>query len=250
MYVNVQAIVLSARKSGENDRRLSLYTRELGRLSALAVGVGRPKSKLAPAVEPSVEANYRLWMAPEGGFARITGGGISASFPGLRGDWSRMNTALFFCEWTEKLTAVQQPHPEKFDLLRAALSALEKGDDPFLRAAFLAQFLERAGYSLGQDIFGPVRPEDKVFISALRAYDFLSSPNEFFQGASGLTPAAPDAAAPDSVSLKSFSAENFAEASSVLEEKMLKFVSPLLDGPLKTQVHRRSLENYLAGAKR
>lgn len=217
MYVNVQAIVLSARKVNEFDRRLSLFTLEKGRLAVLAVGAGRPQSKLAFAVEPCVETKFRLWMAADSAFARIAGGAIAASFPALKSSWARMNTALFFCEWTERLTALGQPNPEKYDLLRGALEALETQEEAVVRAAFMAQFLERAGYAMNADVFGPLKPGDADVVSTLGGYDFQTAP-----------------VFPPAVSLPRF------------EEKMLKFVAPLLDGPLKTHAHRRSLEEYSA----
>ncbi len=222
MYLNVKAIVLSGRRVNEFDRRLSLFTYEKGRLLVLAVGVGRPRSKLAFAVEPGVEAKFRLWTASgsDSAFARIAGGAIAASFPALKASWARMNSALFLCEWTERLTALGQPHPEKYDLLRRALSALETQEEETVRAAFMLQFLARAGYALNEEMLGPLRGETGEAVEILRDYDFT---------------------APASVPCP-------ADRIVFFQEKMLRFVAPLMDGPLRTLAHRRSLENYLEGA--
>ncbi|MGQ0644696.1 MAG: DNA repair protein RecO [Elusimicrobiota bacterium] len=221
MYFNVHAIVLSSRKSGESERRLFLYTRELGRLPALLAGAGKPSSRMAPAAEPAVESRFRLWMRPGAASARVTGGSVSSGFPALRASWTRMSAALFLCEWTEKLTAAQQPHPEKYDLLRSALAALETGDEALVRSAFLLQFLERAGYACGADVLGPAEERWRPLVDALRAYDFSPAP-----APAGLRETAP-----------------------ALEAQILRFVSPLLHGPLKSVAHRRALEDYLKGAE-
>src|SRR5688500_17089563 len=116
MYFNVQAIVLRAEKAGENDKRLSLFTRESGRLAASAAGAAKPRARLASATEPAVESRFRLWMAPGRSTARVTGGTLECGFPNLRREWTRHTAALFLCEWTDRLTPLEQPHPEKFDL--------------------------------------------------------------------------------------------------------------------------------------
>ncbi|MBI4396221.1 MAG: DNA repair protein RecO [Elusimicrobia bacterium] len=217
MYVNVHAIILRSERVGEKDKRLSIYTREQGRLMALARGVNRPGARLAAATEPAVESRFRLWHGEHQPFARITGGAVESSFPNLRSQWVRMSTAQFLCEWMDRLTALGQPQPEKYELLRRALSALEKGDRLLIRLAFLVQFLEKAGYSVGEEILGSSGYERlRETVALLKAFDF-----------------SPDASFPE-----------LAESAPMLEDRFLKFVAPLLDRPLKTLVHERSLTSY------
>lgn len=218
MYLNVHAIVLRSEKFGEKDKRLSLYTREQGRLWALAKGAGRPGAKLGPATEPGVEAGFRLWMGAGKPVARVTGGGVAASFAGLRRGWSRLGTALFLCEWTDRLTPLHQPHPEKYDLLRQALSALETGPETEIRLAFLAQFLAQAGYGPSQaapELLRGHAPEP--LLETLDRYDFDAP-----RAVEGLEDHAPR-----------------------LEERLLQFVSPLLSRPFKALAHHRSLKSYM-----
>jgi len=218
MYVNVHAIVLSARRAGEKDKRLSLFTREKGRLYALAAGAGKPGAKLAAATEPCVESRFRLWVSADKAHARVTGGGIESAFPDLRRSWSRLGTGLFFCEWTDKLTPLVEPHPEKYDLLLRALTALQAAEEATVKAAFLVQFLERAGYRVGQEALEELYAPCRGLLGRLSSYDFASI-----------------AALPGA-----------AETAPALEEKLLKFMSPLLKAPLKTVAHRRSMDNFLA----
>jgi hypothetical protein len=220
MYANVQAIVIGARRVNEFDRRLSLFTQEQGRLLVLAVGVGRPRSKLAFAAELGVEAKFRLWMASDSGFARIAGGAVAASFPALKSSWSRMNTAAFFCEWTDRLTALGQPNPDKYELLRRSLAALESQPEDIVRTAFMLQFLALAGYALDEEMLGPLRGAGGEAVEILREYDFAGN-----------------------VSLPCP-----LERAALFQERMMKFVAHLIDGPLKTQIQRRSLEIYMQDA--
>ncbi|MDD4753342.1 MAG: DNA repair protein RecO, partial [Desulfitobacteriaceae bacterium] len=43
---SVEALILRARDYGEADKILTLYTREQGKVSAIAKGVRKPKSRL------------------------------------------------------------------------------------------------------------------------------------------------------------------------------------------------------------
>lgn len=223
MYINVNAIVLSVDGRGENDRRLSLFTREKGRLSALAVGVGRPGARLAAAAQPAVEVVFRLWMDPGRTFARITGGALSRSFPELRRRWARLGTALFLCEWTERLTPLLEPHAEKYDLLSRALADLEATDENVVQAAFLLQFLRRAGYSVAEALGDDAPADWAPMVDALLSYEF-PGPGSAVAGDPRLA--------------------GLPEAAPLIEEKLLRFVSPLLLGPLKTHVHRRQLQSF------
>jgi recombinational DNA repair protein (RecF pathway) len=146
MHVNVEAVVLASEALSEKDKRLTLFTRERGRLYARASGALRPGAKLAAATEPGVLAHLRLWLPEGAAGGRVTGGGLVDGHPKLRAEWIRLTSALFFCEWTDRLTPLLHPSPEKFDLLARALAALERHETAVVRGAFLAQFARLAGY--------------------------------------------------------------------------------------------------------
>jgi hypothetical protein len=213
MYENVEAVVLSAEKVGEYDRRLSLFTRERGRVWASAAGIGRPRARLAAAAQPAVHARFRLWVPPRGP-ARVTGGGLLSAFPRLRADWRRSSSALFLCEWTEALTALDQPRPETFDLLRDALAALESSDETArVRAAYLRRFIRWAG-----DGPRPTPPGDaEEAARRLDAWDFGAPLPEIPMGAVAF-----------------------------LEDQAVKSMAPLLTRPLRSLAHGRSLHGFLA----
>jgi DNA repair protein RecO len=213
MDVAVEAVVLSVRPLGEGDRRLSLFSRERGRIYARAAGVGKPASRLAAVCRPLSRARWRLWLPTENAVAgRVTGGLLMASYPELRRRWDRWTTGVFWAEWTNKLTAPGHPQPEKYDLLTRALSALEnpRFPAPLLRAVFLAQFLRLAGLGPDPAAVAPgLSPEP--FIN----WDFFSPPPE---------------AAP--TSLRQW------------EERLIQSAAPSLPGPLRTLDHARRLADF------
>src|SRR3972149_5950184 len=51
MYLSTEAVVLSRRNFGEADRIITLFTRDHGKVTVLAKGVRRPRSKKAGHLE-------------------------------------------------------------------------------------------------------------------------------------------------------------------------------------------------------
>lgn len=144
--VNVNCLVLRTERVGERGARLSLFTREHGRLWARVKGLGPLSSKLAPLAQSPAEALCRLWKPESLGGGLVTGVKLITAFPWVRRDWRKNATAVLLCEWTERLTPLAQPSLEKYDLLKKALQSLAQQNAPMVRAAFMVQFLAHAGH--------------------------------------------------------------------------------------------------------
>lgn len=127
-----------------SERIISFFTRECGKVEAVARGVGKPGSSLAPAAEPFTLS--RLFLVEARNLDRLTQCEVLNSFYGLRGDLSRFAHASYVAEITSRTTEPGQPHPELFDHLLATLTALETGDDPQkLTAAYMLRLLNVLG---------------------------------------------------------------------------------------------------------
>jgi DNA repair protein RecO len=217
MYINVNAVILRVRRDQDNAKRLALFTEELGRVNAIAIGVEKPGARLAAATEPWVRARFRLWKKESHPHARVTGGVVDDGHMNLRTDWRRTSSAAFICEWTEQLTAFEQPHPEKYDLLCRALKTLQNADPLLTRLAYFVQFLELAGYgptALSLDAAG--MPEVEALLLHLRN-------NENGAGA------------PE---------KDFERWGGLLEDRLMRFVAPLTSRPFTSKSHEAELHAF------
>lgn len=159
--ITVEAVVLRRRDSGESDRRLTLFTRELGKLDVVAKGARKPTSRLAGSSDPLTVARFTFATGKRNSY--ITQAQPGSGFLAFRQDFDRLQIALAFLELAEAVLPWEQPDEDTYLILMDALGALNSHPKPqvaFLWAqlrlldvtGFLPRFLECAvsGVTLGE----------------------------------------------------------------------------------------------------
>lgn len=116
--------------AGESDRRLTLLTREAGKLYAVAKGARKAASRLAGVSDPLSSAVMDLAEGKRNRF--ITQAQPLSSFRGLRTDFSRLSFALALTELYAAVVPLEQPDPSAYDLLSASLGFLERHERPLV----------------------------------------------------------------------------------------------------------------------
>lgn len=120
----IHGIVLSSMPMGETDRRLSILTKEYGRISAFAKGARKQNSSLVAVSQPFTYAEFGLFMG------RSSNTLVSAEKPnffmGIRESIDAMYYGMYFCELAEYLTRENNDESEYMALLYSALRALER----------------------------------------------------------------------------------------------------------------------------
>jgi DNA repair protein RecO (recombination protein O) len=137
--------VLRTRSLGEADRLLTLLSPERGKISALAKGARKPRSKLAPLQLFSLSS---LQLAAGKNLDIITQAVIRLPFPALREDVTRFAYASYFAELADAFSQPGEKNRTLFDLTAAALSLLNRGLEPQLLArTFELRLLDISGYA-------------------------------------------------------------------------------------------------------
>src|SRR5262249_41011613 len=119
-------LVLRRTNLGETDKILTLYTREHGKLPAVAKGARRATSRMTGATELFTAS--RLLLATGRNLDIVTQCEIRESFPSLREDLERLARATYFCELLDAFSLERDAttSEEAFDLTLAALSLLQQ----------------------------------------------------------------------------------------------------------------------------
>src|SRR6476469_330836 len=151
--VKTEAVVLRSMRYGEADRILHLYTPARGRVSAIAKGVRRARSRFGGRLEPFFRLKVELHEG-RGELLTVTGAQTVDGHARLRGDGSALDAAARACDAVGRLFETSEPHPGVFNLLCRQLALLDKqagaGSDPSSSAwaaalAFRLKLLLAAG---------------------------------------------------------------------------------------------------------
>ncbi|HEX8974873.1 MAG TPA: DNA repair protein RecO [Solirubrobacteraceae bacterium] len=125
--LKTEAIVLRSIRYGEADRILHVYTLDHGRLSAIAKGARRSRSRFGARLEPFMHIRAILHEG-RSELLTVTAVDTIAVYAGLREHAATLDAAARACDAVGRLFETRDPHPEVFRLLANELALL--GADP------------------------------------------------------------------------------------------------------------------------
>ncbi len=140
-----QAVVIGRRPIGESDRLVTFYTRDLGKLSGVAKGARRPRSRFGSALELFTQGQLLFFDSGRSGLVRVDHFDALHSFVPIWEDLERLGHGAWVVECLGRLSADWDPHAALYGLLVRTLRALE----------------------------GPTRPPRAALCFALRSLDLL-----------------------------------------------------------------------------
>jgi len=123
--VKTEAVVLRSMRYGEADRILQLYTPDRGRLSAIAKGVRRARSRFGGRLEPFFRLRIELHEG-RSELLTVTGAQTVDGYARLRGDAPALDAAARACDAVGRLFETSEPHPGVFNLLCRELALLDE----------------------------------------------------------------------------------------------------------------------------
>ncbi len=121
--LKTEAIVLRSIRYGEADRILHLYTPGHGRLSAIAKGARRSRSRFGARLEPFFHIRAVLHEG-RSELLTVTGADTVSAHGAVRDHASTLDAAARACDSVARLFETSDPHPEVFVLLVNELSLL------------------------------------------------------------------------------------------------------------------------------
>ncbi|MDO5481050.1 MAG: DNA repair protein RecO [Candidatus Saccharibacteria bacterium] len=128
--LKTQALVFHRTNIGEADRLVDFATSS-GKISALARGVRREKSKLAGGIEPFCLVEIRIHHSEKTNRNTLTGSRLLTFYQSILSDYEKLTLASDFLKKSYRAT-FQLPDANFFSLLNQSFSALNQNISPDL----------------------------------------------------------------------------------------------------------------------
>jgi DNA repair protein RecO (recombination protein O) len=168
--LSVEAVVLRHNDWGEADRLLSLFTREHGKLRAIAKGVRKIHSRKAGHLEPFNRANLMLSRGQD--LWIVTQAETVEAYLSLGQDLVRTGYASYVVELLERFTYEEGENRAIYHLLVETLGRVASQADAFLAVRYYeVRLLDLVGFrpELFQCVqcHAEIQPEDQYFSALL-----------------------------------------------------------------------------------
>ena len=122
------AIILRVIDFSNTSCVVTMYTRDFGKISALAKGARRPKNPFEAALDVLSICHVVFVHKSTEALDILTEAKLDRRFRAASKDLARLYSAYYFVELTMALTESADPQPELFDGLQAAIVGLDQGE--------------------------------------------------------------------------------------------------------------------------
>jgi len=141
---HADCIVIRSREYGEADRLLTLFSREYGKIQAIAKGVRKPKSRQRAGAQLFTYADYLLHKGKS--LDTINQTSPKEGFPHLWTDLESTMSATAIAELLDLATIPGQPHPELFTLTFFSLFLMASCEPALVQCAYALKLMNYLGY--------------------------------------------------------------------------------------------------------
>ncbi|MTD29994.1 DNA repair protein RecO [Planomicrobium sp. YIM 101495] len=128
MLSQLEGIVIRTRPYGENNKIVTIFTREAGKITAMARAAKKPSSRLAAVTQPFTHGSFTIYKGK--GMGTLQSGDPLESFRHIREDIMMTAHASYVTELIDRLTEQEEPQPGIYEMLYQAFQAINEGYDP------------------------------------------------------------------------------------------------------------------------
>lgn len=127
MLRQLEGIILKTRDYGETHKIITIYTKEIGKITAIARGANKPKSKLSAVSQVFIQGEFLIYVTK--GLSTIQQGQTLSSFRHIREDIVKTAYAAYLIELTDKLIEEKRPDPFIYDQLNKTLAWIDEKEE-------------------------------------------------------------------------------------------------------------------------
>ena len=148
--LKTEAIVLSKLNYGDTSLIVSLFTKELGRISAILKGARNPKAKTGMKVDPINYVEVVFYNKDTRDLQIISSADIIKYYAGIKENLDKLKYAHSVIELVKSLTPEHEQNVRLFNGLVRILSLFETSTEPpnVVFARFFLFFLHEIGYQV------------------------------------------------------------------------------------------------------
>jgi DNA repair protein RecO (recombination protein O) len=141
-----EGVVLKSIKLEEADKIITIYSRSKGKISVVAKGIRKTKSKFGARLEPFSYANLLLYEGRN--LDIVTQVELISSFQEIREDFDKVVYGSAMLDLLEKISPSEEKDEKVFELVLSSLRALSLSSKniPLLLAAFDLKLMSIAGF--------------------------------------------------------------------------------------------------------
>ncbi|MCY0879143.1 MAG: DNA repair protein RecO [Firmicutes bacterium] len=122
-------LVLKRRPYRDHDALLTLFSRQHGKIAAVAKGVRRPQHKMAGALQPLSWSEVALYHG-RSTLDTVTEAQLRQGYWRIAEELERFSWALVLVDVLDQLWPEREPSPTSFDWMAGAMEALHAGRSP------------------------------------------------------------------------------------------------------------------------
>ncbi len=127
MLRQIEGIVIKSRDYGETHKIITIFTKDAGKITAIARGANKTKSKLSAVSQVFIEGDFLIYLSK--GLSTVQQGQTISSYRHIREDIIKTAYAAYLVELTDKLMEERQPDPFIYKQLTLTLNWMNEEEE-------------------------------------------------------------------------------------------------------------------------
>lgn len=146
MFLETTGVVIRQTKYSEYDKIITIFTKEKGKIQAIAKGARRPKSQLMGSTDIFCYSDFLLFSGKN--LYNVNQSQIIDSFYSIREDIYKLSYGAFILELVDSSVLEEEPNELLFELLLKTLKVLSEMDGGYekLSLAFQLKYISFVGF--------------------------------------------------------------------------------------------------------
>lgn len=127
MLEKIEGLIIKTLDYGETHKIVTIFSKKIGKFTAIARGAKKPKSRMAAVTQPSIYGEFFVYVNT--GLSTIQQGEIINSLRAIREDIIKTAYAAYIMELTDKLMDARSPDPYLYDQLYLTMCWIAENED-------------------------------------------------------------------------------------------------------------------------